>query len=206
MPRVVKYDRQLALEKAVALFWQRGYYATSLKHIEQALDMRPGSLYAAFGSKSGLFLEALDVYAGRMGVSLRAHIDASDSVIGGISAYLRDLARTCIASDAPTPPAAACMIVKTLLEINYQDDAIQRKANEILGALEQGLLAVLMEARDAGELKPEVDCPRLARLLQAQIMGLRSFAQRDVPALTVEQVADDMVGILDGYTQKSPAH
>ena len=65
---------------------------------------------------------------------------------------------------------------------------------------------MLTEARDAGELKPGVDCVRLARLLQAQIMGLRSFAQRDVPALTVEQVADDMVSILDGYTQKSPAH
>lgn len=206
MPRVVKYDRQLALEKAVALFWQRGYYATSLKHIEQALDMRPGSLYAAFGSKSGLFLEALDAYAGRMGVALRSHIDASDSVMAGISAYLRDLARTCMAKDAESLPAAACMIVKTLLEINYQDDAIQGKANELLKALEQGLLAVLVEARDAGELKPDVDCPRLARLLLAQIMGLRSFAQRDVPAEVVEQVADDMVSILDGYTQKPLVH
>jgi len=63
MSRVAKYDRDTALDRAVRLFWERGYFASSMKHIEQALDMRPGSLYATFGSKSGLFAEALEVYA-----------------------------------------------------------------------------------------------------------------------------------------------
>ncbi|MGU0800458.1 helix-turn-helix domain-containing protein, partial [Pseudomonas aeruginosa] len=51
MPRPARHDRQQALDRAVDLFWERGYHATSMKHIEQALDMRPGSLYATFGSK-----------------------------------------------------------------------------------------------------------------------------------------------------------
>ena len=59
MARHARYDRKTALEKAVGLFWEKGYHGSSMKQIEQALDMRPGSIYATFGSKDGLFSEAL---------------------------------------------------------------------------------------------------------------------------------------------------
>ena len=55
MSRTALYNRHDALERALQLFWQKGFHATSLKDIEQALDMRPGSIYAAFGNKEGLF-------------------------------------------------------------------------------------------------------------------------------------------------------
>ena len=67
MPRMAAYDRQDCLEKAVTLFWEKGFHATSLKDIEHALDMRPGSIYAAFGNKESLYSQALDLYAGTMG-------------------------------------------------------------------------------------------------------------------------------------------
>ncbi|MGB2139878.1 MAG: helix-turn-helix domain-containing protein, partial [Psychrobacter sp.] len=51
MSRTTLYNRQEALDRAVKLFWHKGFHATSLKDIEQALDMRPGSIYAAFGNK-----------------------------------------------------------------------------------------------------------------------------------------------------------
>ncbi|MBC7184501.1 MAG: helix-turn-helix transcriptional regulator, partial [Marinobacter sp.] len=59
MARHARYDRKTALGKAVGLFWEKGYHGSSMKQIEQALDMRPGSIYATFGSKDGLFSEAL---------------------------------------------------------------------------------------------------------------------------------------------------
>lgn len=97
MPRTARFDRQIALDKAVELFWSRGYYASSMKHIEKALDMRPGSLYATFGSKSGLFTEALQAYACRGGDNFRQIIEASPGVAGGLSA-------TC--AHSPDPVAA----------------------------------------------------------------------------------------------------
>ena len=44
MSRTALYNRQDALERALQLFWQKGFHATSLKDIEEALDMRPGSI------------------------------------------------------------------------------------------------------------------------------------------------------------------
>jgi len=58
---------------------------------------------------------------------------------------------------------------------------------------------LLEQAKSNGELKSDVDCKRLARLLQAQIMGLRSFAQRDTCVSNVVELGDDMAGILDHY-------
>ena len=63
MARPAIHDRDEALARALRLFWAQGFHATSLKDIEKALDMRPGSIYAAFGSKEGLYRAALARYA-----------------------------------------------------------------------------------------------------------------------------------------------
>ncbi len=196
MPRSPRFDRQVALDSAVELFWSRGYYASSMKHIESALDMRPGSLYATFGSKSGLFDEALEAYALRSDAVFQQHIAESSSVLDGLQAYLRALV---LADSQPQAPNQTCMLVKSLLEINPEDSALQSKADAMLALFERNLRKVLEQAQACGELRAEVDCPRLARLLQVQIMGLRAFTARKVPAAQIAEVADDMASLLDAY-------
>ena len=50
MTRAAPYDRETALDAAMTLFWDKGFHATSLKDLEAALVMKPGSIYAAFSS------------------------------------------------------------------------------------------------------------------------------------------------------------
>jgi AcrR family transcriptional regulator len=195
MPRPARFDRQAALDSAVELFWSKGYYASSMKDIEKALDMRPGSLYATFGNKSGLFAEALAAYAARSADDFRQVLEGSPGIVDGLQGYLRSLAQTC----SGTAPARACMLIKTLLEVNAEDAALLVHVEAMLAAFELRLAEALKSARGAGELRAEVDCPRLARLLQAQIMGLRSFAERGVPCTQVAELAEDMASMLDAY-------
>lgn len=199
MPRKARYSREEALDRAVTLFWSRGYHATSLKDIERALDMRPGSLYATFGSKQALFIEALKVYSQRMAQDLESAMEGSTGPLDGVCRYLRNLACACIEVDAHGMAAPACMIVKTLLESVGQDAELSEAANDLLERVEHRLAHLLEEARDSGELRSDVDCGRLARLLQAQIMGLRAFAQRRVDASKVQNLAEDIVALLDSY-------
>ena len=63
MARPVSFDREQVLERATAVFWERGFCETSMSQLVDATRLQPGSLYAAFRSKEGLFLEALDHYA-----------------------------------------------------------------------------------------------------------------------------------------------
>ena len=65
MARPAQYDRDKILDKAMQTFWEHGYHATSISDLVEATRLQPGSLYAAFESKRGLFLAALDHYAGQ---------------------------------------------------------------------------------------------------------------------------------------------
>lgn len=197
MARNARYDRQIALENAVHLFWERGYRGASMKQIEQALDMRPGSIYAAFGSKDRLFGEALAAYAQQGGVELHEYLAGYTSVLDGLQGYLRHVARQ--SSPEKAQPSRACMIVKTLLEASNTNEAIADQANAILSAIEQSLTDLLEQAKIQGELVPDANCARLARLLQAQLIGLRSFAQRDISSEAVTELADDMAATLDHF-------
>lgn len=203
MPRIAKFDRDQALENAVRLFWERGYAGTSMKHIEQALDMRPGSLYATFGSKDGLFREALDIYTGRMSCALKTAFDASSTVMEGVFCYLRTLADDIT---APGSPARACMVVKTLLEMTDEQPELRALANQRLQAVEDRLAEALEIAQERGELKPSVSCTRLARLIQAQMMGLRSLAQREIDRNDVRDLAEDMITSLSSFTLPVTTH
>ena len=168
-----------------------------MKQIEQALDMRPGSIYATFGSKDGLFSEALAAYAEQGGRELAVHLKGFDSIVEGLQDYLRGIACSC--GDENAAPSRACMIVKTLLESSNTHPALADQANSILAAIEQSIAELLEQARVKGELVQSVDSRRLARLLQAQIMGLRSMGERNLDPQTMRDLGDDMAAILDGY-------
>lgn len=168
-----------------------------MKQIEQALDMRPGSIYATFGSKDGLYSEALARYAEAGGAEMAKHMAGYDSILDGLKDYLRKIATSCV--DKDEVPSRACLIVKTLLESSNTHTGHSKQAREILGAIEQSFSELLEEAKRRGELKDATDCSRLARLLQSQIMGLRSIAERNLSGEELDALGDDMAHILDAY-------
>lgn len=204
MPRSATHDRDVAINRALRLFWKQGYHGTSMKDIERALDMRPGSIYAAFGSKDGLFVSALDRYGTEMGREFAEVMGGAGSPVAGIRCYLRTVARACAASSADDDaegawPTPGCMLVKTLLELHDDDGQLHARAQRVLAEVEMILTARLTEAKARGELRSEAVPRRVARLVQAQIMGLRVFAEREVDARAVLALGDDMARILDPY-------
>ncbi len=201
MPRSAIHDRDVSVERAVRLFWSRGYHATSLKDVEQVLDMRPGSIYAAFGSKAGLFGKALERYSRAISEDFVRATEAVESPVEGIRHYLREVARACAGAGGSEAawPTPGCMLVKTVLELGDEEPAIREQANQVLAEVESLLTARLSEAKARGELRPDVQPRRLARLLQAQIMGLRVFAVRDVSPRAVRELGEDMGRIIDPY-------
>ncbi|MGC8119744.1 TetR/AcrR family transcriptional regulator [Marinobacter sp. VGCF2001] len=197
MPRPPSYDREIALDRAVSLFWHKGYHGSSMKQIEQALDMRPGSIYATFNSKDELFSEALARYARQMSEQLGTHMAGQNNIVEGLQAYLENIAKQC--SSPECAPARACLIVKTLLEASGANPELYVQAQQVLAEIEQGLADLLESARKQGELAAGTDCRRLARLIQGQIMGLRSMAERDLTTRELAQLGQDMASILDAY-------
>ncbi|HAB08202.1 MAG TPA: TetR family transcriptional regulator [Alcanivorax sp.] len=189
MSRRSRYSRAESLDRAMDLFWSRGYLGTSMKDLEEGLDMRPGSIYAAFGSKEQLFLDALEWYATGMQEEI-ATLMGDRPLAEGLAAYFQALAK----GTASIGVGRACLIVRSLLEAAETQPVIVQRAEAFLSQAESGFKELLEAASARGEIPPDIDGPRLARYLQSQIMGLRVILQR--PGLSPVArlaLADDML-------------
>ncbi|WP_425090571.1 TetR/AcrR family transcriptional regulator [Tropicimonas sp. S265A] len=179
--------REDAVIRARDLFWAKGYHATSLKDLEATLDMRPGSIYAAFDSKEKLFLEALERYA-QAGAARFADLRANyASPLAALAAHIRSFADL----GQRDEPARACMMVKTVLEA-AQTPALSERAEALLAETEARFIATFSDALAAGEIAPDSNPAKLGRRYMAEIGGLRAYAQRPGSSTAVAEMAEDI--------------
>lgn len=101
------FDRQEALGKALGVFWERGYDATSISDLTEAMGIRPASIYACYGNKEALFKEALALYGDSIGGKPQAALAAGSTARGSISAMLSEYVA---AITRPGDPAG-CLLV-----------------------------------------------------------------------------------------------
>lgn len=199
MPRPAQYNLDDVTERALRLFWRKGYGATSMKDLEQVLDMRPGSIYAAFGSKSGLFEASLNRYLRDMVAGVLALSDSGESPLQALCQLLRDLARACAQAGEPGQwPVPSCMAIKVMLELDDQDAALMRRLHQAFADVERNLATLVAMGQEQGEIRNDLDPERLARVIQSQIMGVRVFAHRDVPATALQDLGEDLATGLHG--------
>ncbi|MFY2822688.1 TetR/AcrR family transcriptional regulator [Ruegeria sp. MALMAid1280] len=85
-----KFDEDRILDIARDLFWRQGYEGTSIKHLTEATGLTPPSLYAAFGSKEGLFVRALDRYTDTFGTKLMQGMAEEQHLKRAFSRLLRN--------------------------------------------------------------------------------------------------------------------
>jgi TetR/AcrR family transcriptional repressor of nem operon len=188
MPRAARYDRDAALDAAMTLFWDKGYHATSLKDLEATLNMKPGSIYAAFDSKGHLYLLALERYFEQSRAGFRAMMLRAQSPLTGLANHFRSYAQL-----APKDKARqACMLTKTLIDTRTTEPAIVEKARDYMQAMQQEFSACFSRAITQGELAATADPNRLARRFQANIAALRLELARGAVADHVLTLAEDM--------------
>lgn len=188
MANTAKFDRREVLESATRLFWQKGFHGTSTRDIQQATNLRPGSIYAAFGSKSGLFKEVLHFYADNMADQLSRNLSEHASATAGLRAFFRHV----ILDDGDDAPSELCLLAKSLSELEEGEAELLCETRRLLAATEQRFQEALAEAVAAGELAADTDTALAARQLQIQLIGLRSYLRatgdRTAVAALIEQL------------------
>ena len=188
MPRKPSYDRDALIAQARDLFWQQGWAGTSLKDLEKALNLKPGSFYAAFGSKDALYALTLERYA-QDGV---ARLMAMADEMGPLRALK---AQPHVVIDEREMPARACMLAKTYAELQFKGHDLADKASGHMAEMKDCFAGLFHRAQQAGEIGPDRDPDRLAARYQSDILGLRLSAERrDVNAV---EIAEDIAADLD---------
>jgi TetR/AcrR family transcriptional regulator, transcriptional repressor for nem operon len=167
MAGVKQFDRGEVLDRAMSLFWRRGYEATSIRDLVSATGINRGSIYATFGDKGGLFLAVLDHYGERIAKPLMAELDDPDPRCAIERMFNSIIRRT---SDPRFP--RGCLNTNTSLECPGSGDEITRKIAEGFGQQESALYRVLRRAQAEGSLRSTVDARALARFFMAVAQGL----------------------------------
>jgi TetR/AcrR family transcriptional repressor of nem operon len=183
MPRAKAFDPSVALDRAVELFWQRGYEGASMTMLLQAMDISRQSLYDTFGDKHKLFLAALDRYRSNLHVELGRIMDTHESGRAGIHAVFDMVGREVL----DRPEHRSCMMANAALELGQHDDAVRGRVAGHLAQVEELFHAALERDRAAGELPTERDTRAAARCLVNAIHGLGVLGRAGVTRSVIDE-------------------
>ncbi|WP_026405211.1 TetR/AcrR family transcriptional regulator [Actinomadura rifamycini] len=182
------FDRDEALRRALALFWERGYEATSVSDLTAAMGIRPASLYAAFGDKKSLFKEVVDAY-GRLpaGTYMAAALREEPTARAAFARMLRDAA-VHQSGTAAHPPG--CLVITAATNVTAEDEEIAGFLRGMRDANKVKFRDRLRAARDAGELPADADCDGLADYFAAVVQGMSQQARDGATEADLSRIAD----------------
>jgi len=171
--RPLSFDRDQALEKAMHVFWERGYEAASISDLTAAMGITPPSLYTAFGDKERLFFEAIERYAlGPGGIGRRA-LDEEPTAHAAIKRWLED------AADELTQPChpAGCMMVMATTNCSVAAERVQASLAKRRAEGEARVHCRIQQGIDNGELPHGTDALALANFYVTVYQGMSMQAK-----------------------------
>ncbi|MCQ8878723.1 TetR/AcrR family transcriptional regulator [Pseudoalteromonas shioyasakiensis] len=188
MVNKVKFERDEVIRTAGQLFWQKGFNATSTRDLQNAINMRPGSIYAAFGSKEGLYCEAIKDYALFMQNQLLSALNEHESILDGLTAFVKKV----LIEDAECAPSMLCMLVKANNEFTEDEPTLKLLSNDLANQFEAFLTTLFEKAQHTKELGTKLTAVEYARYFQIQFTGLRSYLNRPNTQALADALIDQM--------------
>ena len=197
MPRTGRpkqFDREGALDAAMGLFWRHGYESTSLDQLKRTMGgLSAASFYGAFGSKEGLYREALARYLATHGQAVASLYDDTLAPRDALETALRRSAR--LQTDAALP--GGCMIVLSAANASPENAHLQALAAAERGRNRDAIRRCIGRAVRAGELKSDLDVDGLATLADALLVGLSIQARDGVARAAVESAVSSLLQLWD---------
>ncbi|MGY4290963.1 TetR/AcrR family transcriptional repressor of nem operon [Bradyrhizobium sp. LM2.7] len=184
------FDTEAAVERAMGVFWSRGYHATALPDLLRATKLSRGSLYAAFGDKHSLFLRSLDRYIADAMTRMDLELDPCREPVDALRAYLAGYVdRTSGANGR-----RGCLLVATAMELAGQDAEVNRRIASFFKSMEARVADALSRANTAGKLAEGVEPASAARILICFLWGLRVVAKTAPTRITLQATVDALLG------------
>ena len=186
MARTKEFEPERALERAMELFWRRGYEATSLRELLEAMGIGQGSFYGTFGDKHTLFLATLDRY--REAAEAGAVTTLEDgSPKEAIRAMFRGMVDVLAGQEEPR---RGCFLANSAVELAPHDAEVGERISRYVRCLEDAFERTVRRGQATGEIDTRRDPRTLARSLVNNSLGLRVLARTGTDRRTLEDAAD----------------
>ncbi|MER7016074.1 helix-turn-helix domain-containing protein [Saccharopolyspora sp. NPDC000359] len=191
MARTKEFDPDVALQRALELFWERGYEATSTAELVSHLGVARASIYATFGDKRQLYLKALERYLRITDESVVEALSAGSALEG-----VRRLVDRYAAKAVEDADRLGCMVVNAAVESASRDADVQRLVAASWSFLEASLTSALARARAEGDLPPDRNPRALARMLLVFFQGIQVMGRAPADADRIRDAAAQVCALL----------
>lgn len=173
MPRVKRFNPDEVLEKAMNVFWEKGYHATSMQDLVDNLGINRASIYDTYGSKSELFEQTLKKYqkenAKRIADFLYQYINVREGLY-----YLFEMV---VNESCQQNPSKGCLIINTISELANSDEQLSKRMCLNKEEFEQIYFNYLQYGVNQGQISPYKDIKAIASYLYTLQGGLKVISK-----------------------------
>ncbi len=192
MARPPSFDHGQVLDKAMQLFWCKGYANTSIKDLTKVTQLQPGSLYGAYQSKRHLFIQSLDHYFENLYQGIHCILAFDEAPRKRIRRFFDFLLDQVEKDNAKK----SCLLVNTLLEIPADDEEINKRVSGMFLKIEQLFCEVLREAKENGTLAADLKPESVAKMLMSGIFGLQVYNRMQPNQKALNDIVNNLLSIL----------
>lgn len=173
MPRPKQFDEVEVLDKAVELFWRKGFNGTSMRDLVNELGINRASLYDTFGGKHQLFMAALARYQTTSEAVLLATVGQDRPVLF----IIEQLLQIATSPDNEEEMKKGCFMLNCTTELAIENPEIAKLASKNVAEKEELFFQLIQKGQDNGEISQKHDARALARFLFSTFNGLKVVAQ-----------------------------
>jgi TetR/AcrR family transcriptional repressor of nem operon len=192
MAREREFDPTQALDRAVALFWERGYSETSMEDLVDSTGVSRYGIYGTFGNKRELFIAALRRYAHIMAVDTRPELFRPDAGLADLKGFFMAMLERAVGPEAQR----GCMICNTAIEIAPHDENIAEAVRGLFDELTSVFTTALTNARAAGDIGKTLDPKSTAEVLVGMLQGAAVLARTGTSKTRLKRYAKSAMAIL----------
>ena len=175
MPRTKQFDREKVLQKAMELFWKKGFHATSIQDLVTHLGINRGSMYDTFGGKDQLFRESLQYYRQLNSMKLRSIEKMLESQ--SAQSFLDNFFAIELQNLKKDKDSKGCFVVNTTTELaNQSPDILQLLKGNMKGAVKM-FSRIVEIAQEKGEVSSDRSAEAIGRHLFTFFNGLKVVAK-----------------------------
>lgn len=184
MARTKTFDESKVLEKAVYLFWEQGYNATSANDLVSVLGLSRSSLYGTYGDKRTLFLRTLKVYNEKFTEELIKILNSP----GDVSKAIKQVFELVIDQDIESKIPKGCFMVNSAVELSRDDKEVASLIKENREAVENAFKNLIKRGQKKAEVSKEFKAKHLAKFFFNNISGMRVSLKYDQDKAVLDQV------------------
>ena len=193
MPRVKLFDKNEVLNKAMELFWKKGYHATSIQDLVSFLGINRGSLYDTYGGKKELFDKAFQLYRTNNSNGVTTFFESQDEVKKGF----RELFEMGINEAITDRDQKGCFVVNTTTELIPGEEEMLKIIRENKKVFEGIFYAFLLKGQQNGEIPKSKNINNISSLFYTFYSGLKVIAKVETNPNKLMNSVDEMLILLD---------